>query len=135
MVNWNRAIVPNSMEADTFALYEPIIGEIFLESICFLLGWYLDIRGTMKNIFFFLGVGNLDRVLLSLVIIILIDWSIFFFFFHRRENWLIRSWSGIWRGEGIYFTKIERFSFFLCVCMQRKKIYIFFLIDWQMFKY
>lgn len=32
----------------------------------------------MKNIFFFLGVGNLDRVLLSLVIIILIDWSIFF---------------------------------------------------------
>lgn len=32
----------------------------------------------MKNIFFFLSVGNLDRVLLSLVIIILIDWSIFF---------------------------------------------------------
>lgn len=43
------------MEADTFALYEPIIGEIFLESICFLLvdiRWYLDIREIMKNIFF-----------------------------------------------------------------------------------
>lgn len=49
------------------------------------------------------------------------------FFLDRRENWLIRSWSGIWRGEGrIYFTKIERFSFFLCVYAEEEDLYLFF---------
>lgn len=48
------------------------------------------------------------------------------FFLDRRENWLIRSWSGIWRGEGrIYFTKIERFSFFLCVYAEEEDLYLF----------
>lgn len=67
MVNWNRTIVPNSVKTDTFALYEPIIGKIFLESVFFP---YPTIFGYLWNDeeYFLLFYGCIGK-LLSLVII------------------------------------------------------------------